>query len=71
MAPILDAGYGIWIFKFSLPPLQEDEENMKSGGAAFLPGPPGKRGGHVSTARDAAVKAASIGDGLLNEGRYR
>ena len=50
---------------------REAEEGAGAGGDAFLPGPPGKRRAHTSEAKAAAAKAAAIGDGLLNEGRYR
>ena len=50
---------------------REAEEDAGAGVGAFLPGPPGKRTAHTSEARAAAAKAAAIGDGLLNEGRYR
>ena len=50
---------------------REAEEDAGAGEAAFCPGPPGKRTVPTSEARAAAAKAAAIGDGLLNEGRYR
>ncbi|GAX82476.1 hypothetical protein CEUSTIGMA_g9903.t1 [Chlamydomonas eustigma] len=48
-----------------------EEDAGKDSSAAFLPGPPGRVSSNASKTREAAVRAAVIGDGLLSEGRFR